>query len=1104
VEVSAPTRLREAGATLVSRYDGFAIVELAPSALAAVPEAEPLADENRILLNAGALDTSTPEVKALQRPRGQFEGNAMQLVQFAGPVRPEWYEKLAATGVQIVTYIPTNAYLVYGSAKQVAAVEAFAAADPSVQWTGAYLNQYRIDPAADALAHNPKTQSSTNQYFAIQMVYDPAANAQTLAVIGGLATGPATRSERSLGTYYNVIVPMAPSNIAKVAAQNDVVSIQPYIIPELFDERQDQIVAGNLSGNVPSGVGYLNWLASKGFTQAQFSASSFSVDVSDSGIDNGTTSPNHFGLYSGGIRPGTSRIIYNRLVGTPHSGSTLQGCDGHGNLNTHIVLGYNSGVGAPQTDAAGYHYGLGVCPFATAGSSVIFDPSTFTSPNYANLQSMAYNNGARISTNSWGASTFGIYNSDSQSYDALVRDAQPAGSTFPTAGNQEMVIVFAAGNSGSGASSVGTPGTGKNIFTIGASEGVQAFGGADGCGETDAMADSANDIAAFSGRGPCTDGRKKPDLMAPGTHISGGVAQTASPAPTGTANPCYVGSGVCGGVSSIYFPSAGQQLWTASSGTSHSTPCVAGGCALLRQFFINNSLTPPSPAMTKAFLMNSARYMNGSGANDTLYSNNQGMGMMNLGDAFNRVAVTPTILRDELAADMFTASGQTRVVTGNVADSTKPFRITLAWTDAPGATSGAAYKNNLDLTVTVGGNTYRGNVFSGANSVTGGVADAANNVESVFLPAGVSGPFTVTVTATNINSDGVPGNASALDQDYALVVYNATTVAANNNCANAIPVSNGATPFDTTGATTDGPTESQCSFCCGDLQINQDIWFTYTATCASTDFSLCGSSYDTKIAIYAGGTCPSSPNTAIACNDDACGTTGLNSDVNIPTIAGQTYLIRVGGYSTNAGPGTLTITPGTGLNDSCSNAFVIGPGTYFGSTSCSTNDGQPSCGLSTTTGDVWYSFTAPGPGRLTVDTCGSTYDTVLSLHSGCPGTTANEITCDDDAGANGTCPNTLQSWISAQVVGGNTYLIRVAGYNTITGNYQLNVAFASCYPNCDNSTTPPVLNVLDFSCFINKYAAGDPYANCDGSTTPPVLNVLDFACFLNRYAAGCP
>ncbi len=66
------------------------------------------------------------------------------------------------------------------------------------------------------------------------------------------------------------------------------------------------------------------------------------------------------------------------------------------------------------------------------------------------------------------------------------------------------------------------------------------------------------------------------------------------------------------------------------------------------------------------------------------------------------------------------------------------------------------------------------------------------------------------------------------------------------------------------------------------------------------------------------------------------------------------------------------------------------------------------------------------------------------------------------------------------------------------------VAAATCYANCDNSTTAPALNVLDFSCFLNKFAAGDPYANCDGSTLAPVLNVLDFSCFLNRFAAGCP
>jgi hypothetical protein len=62
----------------------------------------------------------------------------------------------------------------------------------------------------------------------------------------------------------------------------------------------------------------------------------------------------------------------------------------------------------------------------------------------------------------------------------------------------------------------------------------------------------------------------------------------------------------------------------------------------------------------------------------------------------------------------------------------------------------------------------------------------------------------------------------------------------------------------------------------------------------------------------------------------------------------------------------------------------------------------------------------------------------------------------------------------------------------------------ACAANCDCSQTGPALNVNDFLCFMNRFAAGDPWANCDGSTTPPVLNVNDFVCFQGAFAAGCP
>jgi glucose/arabinose dehydrogenase len=61
-----------------------------------------------------------------------------------------------------------------------------------------------------------------------------------------------------------------------------------------------------------------------------------------------------------------------------------------------------------------------------------------------------------------------------------------------------------------------------------------------------------------------------------------------------------------------------------------------------------------------------------------------------------------------------------------------------------------------------------------------------------------------------------------------------------------------------------------------------------------------------------------------------------------------------------------------------------------------------------------------------------------------------------------------------------------------------------CWANCDGSTTAPVLNVEDFTCFINRFALNDCWANCDGSTVDPILNVEDFTCFINQFALGCP
>jgi agmatine/peptidylarginine deiminase len=98
-----------------------------------------------------------------------------------------------------------------------------------------------------------------------------------------------------------------------------------------------------------------------------------------------------------------------------------------------------------------------------------------------------------------------------------------------------------------------------------------------------------------------------------------------------------------------------------------------------------------------------------------------------------------------------------------------------------------------------------------------------------------------------------------------------------------------------------------------------------------------------------------------------------------------------------------------------------------------------------------------------------------------------------------TVPNLATSQARVRVVARDA--VQNIGSDESDGNFTIG---AACYANCDGSTASPVLNVNDFVCFQQRFAAGDSYANCDGSTAAPVLNVNDFVCFQQLFAAGCP
>jgi hypothetical protein len=110
---------------------------------------------------------------------------------------------------------------------------------------------------------------------------------------------------------------------------------------------------------------------------------------------------------------------------------------------------------------------------------------------------------------------------------------------------------------------------------------------------------------------------------------------------------------------------------------------------------------------------------------------------------------------------------------------------------------------------------------------------------------------------------------------------------------------------------------------------------------------------------------------------------------------------------------------------------------------------------------------------------------------------------------NGTSPSTVPTGIATSV-GFNFNGTASATRNRF--EVRGSPAAPVCYANCDGSTTAPILNVEDFTCFINEFAAASQlpheqqlthYANCDESTTAPVLNVEDFTCFINKFAQGC-
>jgi hypothetical protein len=718
-----------------------------------------------ITLVGGSIDTSVapqtnPQTLGVQP---DADGRSLVFVQFAGPTQDGWLEACEEMGARVRHYLPEHAYLVEIEADRLGALQALKA----VEWAGAVPPMMKVDPSI------VQTNAVSGDADIIFLSYGPPSEA-TLSALGALVQ----RSRETQMGWHETWATLPTAQVPSIATMGNVFHVQQQPDYQLHGERGAQVAAGNLSGggDAPVGPGYRDWLDARGLSGAP----GVIVQVQDDGLDRGTDDPKADGIPHPDLA-GRMRAFFNAT-----SDPLGDSASGHGQINAGIIVGNASVSASYSMDSGGFHRGQGMAPAAlVVGTKIFRNNGQFQivgGRSFTDLAIEAQDAGVTFSNNSWGdanPANFGRYDATAAEFDALTRDADP---TEP--GNQSITYFFSTGNAGTfGLGSISSPATAKNVISIGAGENSDGLNppdsGLDGSGIGIMDADDVRELAFFSSRGPTRDGRFGVDLYAVGTHVTGPTVSFES----------YIGDGVSGRFPAspekifpdeAYFP-VGQNLYTWSSGTSHSTPLATGAGMLVQEFF-NSRLsrignTPnPSPSLIKAVLTNSARDNAGAanGLGDSLQpipSPEQGWGAVNLAPLF---AVNPADIFTVDREFILVAFGQVYEREIFVHDTSKPLKISLAWMDAP-AIPGASptLVNDLDLQLVSPNGTYVGNNFIDGWSALGGDSDRTNNVEAIFIQ-NPEPQYTLRVVTQNLAGDGIPGFGSGRDQDFSLFVWNGT------------------------------------------------------------------------------------------------------------------------------------------------------------------------------------------------------------------------------------------------------------------------------------------------------------------------------------------
>ena len=597
------------------------------------------------------------------------------IVQFNGPIRTRQKKKLGNIGVQVLDYLPDFAFIVKMNSKTRGTV----ASMKDVRWVGIYQPAYRIEPVL------AETMMATATYLPEEFIVtlfpgeDPASIAQQIEQLGGEVLDVSEYGSR-----------------AKMKIRLDLEKLE--IVSSTSGVRWiERVPIWRLHNDVAAGV----MDATDVWDTYNLYGAGQTVAVADTGLDQGSTFPAnlHDDFEDGsGITSRVSQII-DRVGDGGEDGNS-----GHGTHVAGSVLGNGAlSGGNPLTQNYTGSY-AGIAPEAT----LVFQALENDAGDLVGLPidlntlfSQAKGAGADIHTNSWGGSQAGAYTSFSEDVDQFVWD------------NKDFLILFSAGNEGVDEDgdgvidlrSMGSPATAKNCITVGASEnnrpngstptpginntwgGIKPFDYPANPINSDHVSNDATGMAAFSSRGPCPDGRIKPDIVAPGTNI---ISTKSS-----LATALWTTGGLSGGLENSYI---------FGGGTSMSTPLTAGAATLVREFYTDVEGITPSAALIKATLLNGAADISPGQypppdpqeiPAPPRPNNVEGWGRVDLETSIFSAA--PKTLR---YADITTSlnTGESRIYDFDVTDGAVPLKITLVWSDYPGSPSAAGgLVNDLDL-----------------------------------------------------------------------------------------------------------------------------------------------------------------------------------------------------------------------------------------------------------------------------------------------------------------------------------------------------------------------------------------------------------------------